>query len=72
MINAKVVSENVEMPFPKLMATRDGDVVLFSKKHKGTVIINESGIYPHGYYSDGWTMEYYTDFHGTITLSNQE
>jgi hypothetical protein len=59
-----------ENSFPKLMQSNDtSDVVLFTKNEIGVVIGN--GFRHVGYYSECWTMNRFTDYNGTVTLSNE-
>jgi hypothetical protein len=60
-----------EKPFPKLMVTNEGKVVLFSENKKGMVI---NAIESHGEINGEcyhcWDMSMFTDFEGSVTLSN--
>lgn len=60
-----------QIPYPKLMvATHDGEIVLFLHNRVGVVVGNPNPWHMIGYYSDEWFMHCFKDFHGTVTLSN--
>lgn len=59
-----------EAYFPKLMVAKDGLVVLFKRTEIGVVVHAPDGCWMMGDHSDGWYMEEFTDFTGSITLSN--
>lgn len=60
-----------EKPFPKLMCTSDGYVVFFLQKNEGICLQKAaSSCDKVGNYSEGWNMDGFTDFNGSITLSN--
>ncbi len=54
--------------YPKLMVADEGLIVLFLEAEEGTVI--QSDNYQCGYYAEDWEMSDFTDFNGTVTLSN--
>lgn len=55
--------------YPKLMIAKvDGEIVLFESKDNGTVV--NAARNRAGYRSDDWDMDYFTDYDGTVTLSN--
>ena len=63
-----------EMDFPKLMiitadVTNKGMIVLMRKYEEGTVV-RENKSYTIGYSTDTWQMQHFSDFKGSITLSN--
>ena len=71
MIKSEVVTNaRVDNSYPKLMITSDGDIVLFTSISTGTLVFNATDIWPVGDYDVRWTDEDFTDFEGTITLSN--
>ena len=58
-------------PFPKLMISEHGTLVLFESDEVGTIIypgINNT--YKIGDYIDDWVMSLFKDFDGEVTLSN--
>ena len=61
---------NKENTFPKLMISPHGVVVLFTSKCTATLLTkgmaNELGTY-----TDIIDIDYYNDFNGSITLSNE-
>mgnify|MGYP001110060786 CR=1 FL=1 len=59
--------------YPKLRISRDNYIVLFSNPQQGTVISieEESGIDKIGDHSTNWDPEYFRDFKGSITLTNE-
>ena len=61
------------IPYPKLLATERGTVVLMSKAGQGTVVGLDSEESPHtlGDYHEDWVMMNFADYHGSITLSNE-
>lgn len=69
-----VIKENqtkTEKPFPKLMIANDNQIVLFSETGIG-VVVYKSGTCPYqiGYHHKFWHMPDFTDFNGTVELSN--
>ena len=50
-------------PFPKLMISKMGTIVFFSKYDEGICI-------KRGKYLTTWDMSYFTDFTGSVTISN--
>ncbi len=67
-----VENAKAEKPFPKLMISESGRIVLFSKLGCGTVLREPEveTAYSIGHYSDTWSLTKFTDFNGTVTLSN--
>ena len=64
--------ECVGRPFPKLMISERGDLVLFSKSEVGVVVgsLSEGGD-KTGYYCDAWFMPTFKDFKGRVILENE-
>jgi hypothetical protein len=61
-----------ELPFPKLMqGTNSGIVVFFSQEKKGQVLNGSNSAKSIGDYHEEFNMEFFTDFDGTIKLSNK-
>ena len=63
-----------EIDFPKLMiitadVTDKGMIVLMRKYEEGTVV-REGKSYTIGFSTDSWCMEDFSEFKGSITLSN--
>jgi len=67
-VNEKAKREEDE--YPCLMIEYSGMIVLFSGYSIGTVL-NETHGWKPGEFSDGWDMDCFKPFHGTITLSNE-
>lgn len=58
-------------PFPKLMKSADGLIVLFTKAITGTVIYAPtSNTEPLGHHSTTWNPDAFTDYNEPITLQN--
>jgi hypothetical protein len=58
-----------ETPFPKLMIHDDGTIVYFNSPSYGMTLFPKAGS-SHGYISNSFSMKRFSDFTGTITLSN--
>jgi len=59
-----------EKPFPKLMIAR-GRIILFEEYKKGVVIKPQSGSSDYiGQYWTDWNMKNFTDYEGTLEISN--
>ena len=75
MIKAEISDKKKEPvnEYPKLMMHKDGSIVLFMEVGVGTILFNAS---PHGKdvgkFSPNWNVDFFTDFHGSITISNEE
>lgn len=69
-MDVKVNETKAEVPFPKLMISRKGTIVLFYEEHCGTCLKSPLGNTPIGSYSRDWDMECFSDFDGEVTLSN--
>lgn len=55
--------------WPKTMIADKGLIVLFQARGCGVVLYNSTDeSYQIGYHSNGWCMEEFKDFHGTITI----
>jgi hypothetical protein len=55
-------------PFPKLMVSEEGTIVLMEKEGYGAVIAPKDAIGTRTH--TGWAMVRFRDFDGSITLSN--
>ena len=61
-----------ELGYPKLMqGKQSGVIVFFSDSEKGQVVNGFSGGFQLGDYDNGWNMDSFKDFNGTIELSNE-
>ena len=62
------------LPFPKLMKYSGNYgtvfVLMYDETGKGTVVHTTDAYYSIGKYADNWNSHVFTDFHGTLTLSN--
>ena len=70
-MKSKVFNPKSKMPFPKLMITDEGIVVLMLESGKGTVVSTIESCYEIGHYSESWAMSSFYDFNGSVTLSNE-
>lgn len=60
-----------EKPFPKLMISKVGKIVLFEKEGKGVVIrTTEGSIYENGEHSKIWDMDRFADYNEPVTIQN--
>jgi len=73
-VKSRIVGEKIkvnEKPFPKLMIwEKEGQVVFFQRSGLGMSITNGEWSDRFGDMKDGWEMSSFTDFTGTIELSN--
>jgi len=75
-MNVQVNKPKQDKPFPKLMIVSapnigdTGSIVLFTKERCGFVVYTPNDYRTIGYSSDSFLMECYSDFEGSITLSN--
>jgi hypothetical protein len=64
------------LPYPKLMISHKGTIVLFVDHAKGMVLLEGNsnhilGCYANtGYYSNTWDMNNFSDYYQAITLQN--
>ena len=66
----KPVEKKSDKPFPKLMQSKKtGEVLLFNDYGDG-MCITKGKRYFLSQYSRNWSMDEFTDFEGTVTLSN--
>jgi hypothetical protein len=74
MIKAEINEKKKEPvdEFPKLMMHKDGSIVLFTEYCNGTLLHDTTGSTSAGWVNQFWSMRDFTDFHGSITLSNEE
>ena len=59
------------LPYPKLMISVKGTIVLFSDHAKGVVLLQGSSPYKIGHYSDTIDMNNFSDYYESITLQNE-
>lgn len=68
----KNLSEKKELPFPKLMIGIDSKTIIFAIGRAGGTIqglVLEDKFWRVGYYSEIWTTNLFTDFYGSVTLT---
>ena len=69
MIKSTVKQSTSKVEFPRLMVGTTGVVVLFSSAGIGSVV-ERAAHWREGDYSKTWDPDAFTDFTGTLTLSN--
>ena len=70
-VQVKGLTPKSDKPFPKLMSTKNGYVVFFVEDGKGLCLAIPSGFQDKiGDFDEAWNMAGFTDFEGSITLSN--
>ena len=69
MIESKVKQSTSDIDFPKLMISETGLIVLFSSPKLGFVVKGDD-LWKAGEHSETWIIDVFTDFHGSVTLSN--
>lgn len=60
---------NAVVTYPKLMKTHSGQVVLFHRNKTG-MVVKSTGNNAIGHFSENWDMNSFTDYTGSITLTN--
>jgi len=76
MIKSKIngIPTKKEIPFPKLMVTKRGTVILATgmcgSDIRGTRLVVADEESTIGYHSNAWTASEFEDFNGSITMSN--
>ncbi len=71
MITVKTTTEKKEpKPFPKLMKSVNGNVVLFYKNGEGVLIEKVTSERLAGEYTTEWDMDNFTDYNEPITIQN--
>ena len=73
MLKSVVNKMSVEeiLPFPKLMINKSKDCIILATTINGNSIIGISvggSLFGIGEYRDDWKLNYFDDFHGSITL----
>jgi len=59
------------LPYPKLMISEKGTIVLFSDRAIGVVLLQGSSLYKIGFYSFTWDLTAFSDYYEAITLQNE-
>jgi hypothetical protein len=67
---SKQCCEKEEKPFPKLMISHQGKLVLFTKPEEGMVLAMGMGHEPVGKYTSGFAMSVFRDYEGDVCLTN--
>lgn len=58
-------------PYPRLMISDNGLIVLFTKFEHGFVVYSpEDYTFGEGYHSSTWAMDNFREFTGSVTFSN--
>jgi hypothetical protein len=61
-----------EIPFPKLMESDIGTIVLFYKEREGVLLKTVPESFKEvGEYHEEWAMDIFTDFEGKLELTNK-
>jgi hypothetical protein len=67
MVKSTIEQKKSGLNFPKLMISGEKRIVLFYAPCKGTELHLVDEV---GFYTDSWDMECFSDYEGSITLSN--
>jgi hypothetical protein len=59
------------LPYPKLMISDKGTIVLFSNRATGVVLLQGSSSYKIGFHSFAWDLTAFSDYYEAITLQNE-
>ena len=59
------------LPYPKLMLSENGTIVLFESRAIGVVLFEGYGSYKIGHHSFTWDMNSFSDYYEAITLQNE-
>jgi hypothetical protein len=59
------------LPYPKLMISDKGTIVLFSDRAIGVVLLEGFSNYKIGHHSFTWDFTAFSDYYEAITLENQ-
>jgi hypothetical protein len=59
------------LPYPKLMLSESGTIVLMKDSSVGVVLIKGTSTYEIGFYSNTWDITAFTDFNESINLQNK-
>lgn len=58
------------LPYPKLMISSEGTIVLFKERSIGVVLLDDSSSYNIGFHSATWDTNAFKDYYEAITLQN--
>lgn len=70
MVKTAIKITEKDSEFPKMMIGDDGQVVLFSCTGIG-VVVTSGGEDELGEYSEYWEMDRFSDFTGSVTITNE-
>jgi hypothetical protein len=71
-MKVKVIESKQEIPFPKLMESDIGTIVLFYKEREGVLLKTVPESFKEvGEYHEEWAMDCFTDFEGKLELTNK-
>ena len=70
MIKSEVEEVESIIEFPKLMIDKNDLIVLFSSPKLGVVVKGDNLLWKVGEHGEAWVMDRFTDFRGSVTLSN--
>jgi hypothetical protein len=59
------------LPYPKLMISEKGTIVLFSDRSIGVVLLEGLSNYKIGHHHFTWDYTAFSDYYGAITLQNE-
>ena len=59
------------LPYPKLMLSESGTIVLMKDRSVGVVLIKGTSTYEIGFYSNTWDITAFSDYNESITLQNE-
>lgn len=62
--------QSKSLPYPKLMVSEKGTIVLFESSATG-VVLKGNDFYKLGFYSQSFDMNVFSDFNEAITLQNE-
>lgn len=70
-VEVKTKLEEKENEFPKLMISHDGLLIFFIEEKKGILLNDPQKEYEDVgiHYAENWSMTYFTDFKGSITIT---
>lgn len=68
-VEVNTTEKQNELPFPKLMINQYGAIVLFHEKHRGIIIKSAENEGRNGMYYIDFNMSIFTDFKGSITIT---
>ena len=70
-MKSEVFNPSEKSPFPKLMVAYDGLVVLMTNNDVGTAVHQGKSAHEVGEHRKDWAMHHFTNFNGSVTLSNE-